>query len=218
MQIPAIWQGKLATEFEKDYFKKLVTFLNQETETTYPPEDLIFNAFDKCSFSDLKVVIIGQDPYHGAGQANGLCFSVNDGIKVPPSLKNIFKEIHNDLGTEIPNSGNLESWAKQGVLLLNSILTVRANQAASHRNQGWEIFTDAVIKLISEQKQEVVFLLWGKYAQQKAKKLDSTKHCILTAAHPSPLSVRYFFGNKHFSKTNQYLQQVGKQTIDWSCI
>jgi uracil-DNA glycosylase len=218
MQIPTIWQGKLATEFEKDYFKKLVTFLNQETETTYPQEDLIFNAFEKCNFDDLKVVIIGQDPYHGAGQANGLCFSVNDGIKVPPSLNNIFKEIHNDLGIEKPKTGNLESWAKQGVLLLNSILTVRASAAASHRNQGWEIFTDAVIQLISEHKQQVVFLLWGKYAQQKAKKLDSTKHCILTAAHPSPLSARYFFGNKHFSKTNQYLQQVGKQTIDWSCI
>lgn len=216
MQMPSNWYDKLAAEFEQDYFKNLISFLNQEPQPIYPPEDLIFNAFEKCSFDDLKVVIIGQDPYHGAGQANGLCFSVNDGIKVPPSLNNIFKEIHSDLKIEISKSGNLESWAKQGVLLLNSILTVRANQAASHRNQGWEIFTDAVIKLISEQKQQLVFLLWGKYAQQKAKMVDSNKHYILTSAHPSPLSARYFFDNKHFSKTNQYLQQVGKQPIDWS--
>jgi uracil-DNA glycosylase len=216
MQMPSNWYDKFAAEFEQDYFKNLISFLNQEPQPIYPPEDLIFNAFEKCSFDDLKVVIIGQDPYHGAGQANGLCFSVNDGIKVPPSLNNIFKEIHSDLKIEISKSGNLESWAKQGVLLLNSILTVRANQAASHRNQGWEIFTDAVIKLISEQKQQLVFLLWGKYAQQKAKMVDSNKHYILTSAHPSPLSARYFFGNKHFSKTNQYLQQVGKQPIDWS--
>lgn len=216
-QLPSSWQTQLATEFNKPYVQKLMMFLENElkTQTVYPPESLIFNAFDKCSFEDVKVVIIGQDPYHGEGQANGLCFSVNDGIKIPPSLKNIFKEIQTDLGIDIPKSGNLERWAQQGVLLLNAILTVRASQAASHRNQGWEQFTDAVIHAISEQQEKIVFLLWGNYAQQKGKMVDDSKHYILKSAHPSPLSAKQFFGTMHFSQTNQYLQEVGKAPIDW---
>ncbi|HDN26888.1 MAG TPA: uracil-DNA glycosylase [Thioploca sp.] len=216
-QLAPSWQEKLAAEFEKPSFKKLLTFLDEElkTQTIYPPEPLIFNAFDKCPFEELKVVIIGQDPYHGEGQANGLCFSVNDGVKIPPSLKNIFKEIQTDLGKDIPKTGNLERWAKQGVLLLNAILTVRASKAASHHKKGWEAFTDAVIRLISEETDKVVFLLWGNYAQQKGQIVDDNKHLILKSAHPSPLSAKQFFGNKHFSQANQYLQQCGKAPIDW---
>ena len=211
------WQKELVAEFEQPYFQKLVTFLETEitTQTIYPPKNLIFNAFKQCHFGEVKVVIIGQDPYHGVGQANGLCFSVNDGTKIPPSLKNIFKEIQTDLGIAIPQSGNLERWAKQGVLLLNTILTVRANQPASHRHRGWEQFTDAVIRLLSAEQQQIVFLLWGKDAQRKGKLIDNSKHYILQAAHPSPLSCRQFFGNKHFSQTNRYLQQQGKKLIDW---
>jgi uracil-DNA glycosylase len=216
-QLAHSWQTKLVAEFEKPYFQKLVAFLNEElkTQTIYPPEHLIFNAFNKCPYDNVKVVILGQDPYHGEGQANGLCFSVNDGVPIPPSLKNIFKEIQTDLGKHEPPSGNLERWAEQGVLLLNAILTVRASKAASHRNKGWEQFTHAVIRLISERKDKVVFLLWGTYAQQKGKIIDATKHCILKSAHPSPLSTRNFFGNKHFSQVNQYIQQYGKTPIDW---
>jgi len=216
-QLAHSWQTKLVAEFEKPYFQKLVAFLNEElkTQTIYPPEHLIFNAFNKCPYDNVKVVILGQDPYHGEGQANGLCFSVNDGVPIPPSLKNIFKEIQTDLGKHEPSSGNLERWAEQGVLLLNAILTVRASKAASHRNKGWEQFTHAVIRLISERKDKVVFLLWGTYAQQKGKIIDATKHCILKSAHPSPLSNRNFFGNKHFSQVNQYIQQCGKMPIDW---
>jgi len=216
-QLAHSWQTKLVAEFEKPYFQKLVAFLNEElkTQTIYPPEHLIFNAFNKCPYDNVKVVILGQDPYHGEGQANGLCFSVNDGVPIPPSLKNIFKEIQTDLGKHEPPSGNLERWAEQGVLLLNAILTVRASKAASHRNKGWEQFTNAVIRLISERKDKVVFLLWGTYAQQKGKIIDATKHCILKSAHPSPLSNRNFFGNKHFSQVNQYIQQCGKMPIDW---
>jgi len=216
-QLAHSWQTKLVAEFEKPYFQKLVAFLNEElkTQTIYPPEHLIFNAFNKCPYDNVKVVILGQDPYHGEGQANGLCFSVNDGVPIPPSLKNIFKEIQTDLGKHEPPSGNLERWAEQGVLLLNAILTVRASKAASHRNKGWEQFTNAVIRLISERKDKVVFLLWGTYAQQKGKIIDATKHCILKSAHPSPLSTRNFFGNKHFSQVNQYIQQCGKMPIDW---
>lgn len=211
------WKKKLAAEFYKAYFQKLTTFLNEEmkTQTVYPPVPLIFNAFDNCSFEDVKVVIIGQDPYHGEGQANGLCFSVNDAVRIPPSLKNIFKEIQADLGKDIPTSGNLERWAEQGVLLLNAILTVRAGKPASHRNKGWEEFTDTVIRLISEEKENVVFLLWGNYAQKKGENVDESKHLILRSAHPSPFSAKQFFGNKHFSQANQYLQLCGKTPIDW---
>jgi uracil-DNA glycosylase len=216
-QLALSWKEKLAPELEKAYFQKLMVFLNEEinTQTIYPPEALIFNAFEKCRFDEVKVVVIGQDPYHGEGQANGLCFSVNEGVKIPPSLKNIFKEIQTDVGKDIPKSGNLERWAEQGVLLLNAILTVRASKAASHRNKGWEQFTDAVIRLISDEKEQVVFLLWGNYAQQKGKEVDNSKHLILKSAHPSPLSAKQFFGNKHFSQANQYLQQCGKEPIDW---
>ena len=211
------WPEQLVTEFAQPYFHKLVTFLETEitTHTIYPPPQLIFNAFKQCPFEKVKVIIIGQDPYHGVGQANGLCFSVNDGIKIPPSLKNIFKEIQADLGIEIPQSGNLERWAQQGVLLLNSILTVRANQPASHRRRGWEQFTDAVIRLLSAQPEPLVFLLWGKDAQQKGQLIDNRKHHVLQAAHPSPLSCRQFFGNQHFSQTNRCLQQQGKKPIAW---
>jgi uracil-DNA glycosylase len=216
-QFAQSWKKKLNAEFYKAYFQELATFLNEEmkSQTVYPPEPLIFNAFEKCPFEDVKVVIIGQDPYHGEGQANGLCFSVNDGVKIPPSLKNIFKEIQTDLGKDIPTSGNLERWAEQGVLLLNAILTVRAGNAASHRNKGWEQFTDNVIHLISDEKEQVVFLLWGNYAQKKGEIVDESKHLILKSAHPSPFSAKQFFGNKHFSQTNQYLQQCGKTPIDW---
>jgi len=217
IQLPPSWAAQLRPEMEKDYFKKIIAFLDEElaTQMVYPPQSLIFNAFEKCPFEKVKVVIIGQDPYHGQGQANGLCFSVNEGIKIPPSLRNIFKEIQTDLGKNIPTSGNLERWAEQGVLLLNAILTVRASKAASHRNQGWELFTDAVIQCLCEQKDHLVFLLWGNYAQQKGKIVDANKHYILQAAHPSPLSAKLFFGNRHFSQTNQYLEQQNQAPIDW---
>jgi uracil-DNA glycosylase len=183
----------------------------------YPPGRLIFNAFDKCSFEDTKVVILGQDPYHGPGQANGLSFSVNDGIAVPPSLVNIFKEIKEDLGKPLPRSGNLERWAQQGVLLLNATLTVRANQAGSHQNKGWENFTDAVIKCISDEREGVVFMLWGNYAQKKGQVIDDTKHLVLKAKHPSPMAANYggWFGCKHFSQANNYLKNRGISEIDW---
>lgn len=213
------WKKELSNEFEKDYFKDLTEFVKAEYEenTCYPKGSDIFSAFDRSTFSNTKVVILGQDPYHGVGQANGLCFSVNDGIQTPPSLQNIFKEIENDLGKPVPNSGNLERWANQGVLLLNATLTVRAHQAGSHQKKGWEQFTDSVIEIISAEKENVVFLLWGGYAKRKGAKIDSSKHLILTSGHPSPLSANrgYWFGNKHFSKTNTYLKENGKQPIDW---
>jgi uracil-DNA glycosylase len=219
VKIAESWKARLADEFEKPYFTNLVEFVKNEyaTNTIYPPGKLIFNAFDKCSFDDTKVVILGQDPYHGVNQANGLSFSVNDGVTSPPSLKNIFKEIRDDLGIPVPNSGNLERWANQGVLLLNSTLTVRASEAGSHQKQGWETFTDAVIKCISEQKQDVVFLLWGKYAQDKGAVIDGTKHLILKAKHPSPMAANYggWFGTKHFSQTNDYLINKGLKPIEW---
>ncbi|MCV6638186.1 uracil-DNA glycosylase [Candidatus Albibeggiatoa sp. nov. NOAA] len=217
MILPPSWQARLAKELDQPYFKQLTDFVDAEYQqyTVYPPRELVFNAFHYCAFDDLKVVILGQDPYHGAGQANGLCFSVNDGIKQPPSLKNIFKEIHADTGTLIPDSGNLERWAKQGVLLLNSILTVRESEPASHKNKGWEQFTDAVIQVINEQKQQIVFILWGNYAQQKGKIVNKNQHLVLKSAHPSPFSVKKFMDNHHFSQTNQYLQQVGKTPILW---
>ena len=212
------WQPYLQEEFNKQYFSNLVHFVKKEvtTQTIFPPGKLIFNAFDKCPFDKVRVVIIGQDPYHGPGQANGLCFSVNDGIRFPPSLKNIFKEIKDDLGKEIPESGNLECWAVQGVLLLNATLTVRAGQAASHQNKGWEEFTDTVIRKVSDEKSDLVFLLWGAYAQKKELLIDTKKHHVLKSAHPSPFSAdRGFFGNSHFSKTNEFLVKKGLEPINW---
>lgn len=212
------WQAKLGAEFAKPYFQSLSAFVKEDIKQhkIFPPGSLIFNAFTRCPFDEVKVVIIGQDPYHGPGQANGLCFSVNDGVKQPPSLINIFKEIKEDLGKEIPASGNLERWADQGVLLLNSMLTVRAHQAGSHQKKGWEEFTDAVIKTVSEEKENVVFILWGAYAQKKGTVIDKEKHCVITSPHPSPFSAHSgFFGSKPFSKTNAYLKSKGLEEIDW---
>ena len=209
----------LSSEFEKPYFQALTAFVKKEysEHTCYPKGKEIFAAFDKCPVEDLKVVLLGQDPYHGEGQANGLSFSVRDGIAHPPSLVNIFREIEEDLKLPYPESGNLSRWAEQGVLLLNATLTVRANTAGSHQGQGWETFTDAVIKSISDNCQHIVFLLWGSFAKKKIALIDTQKHCVLSSGHPSPLSANrgYWFGNKHFSKTNAYLTSVGKQAIDW---
>lgn len=218
VRIEASWKSVLCDEFEKSYFNDLTRFVKKEYQThkIYPPGNLIFNAFDQCPFEKLKVVILGQDPYHGPGQAHGLCFSVNDGIAFPPSLRNIFKELNGDLGKEIPTSGNLTIWANQGVLLLNATLTVRANQAGSHQNKGWEQFTDAVIDKINNLKQHVVFILWGNYAISKGKFIDQNKHLVLTSVHPSPLSAsRGFFGNKHFSHANEFLRRNGLEPIQW---
>lgn len=217
VKIAPSWKHRLQTEFEKPYFQQLTEFVRHEYHTTkvFPKGRQIFNAFDRCDFDNVKVVIIGQDPYHGDNQANGLCFSVNDGVKIPPSLMNIFKEINTDLAQPIPNSGNLERWADQGVLLLNSILTVRAHTAASHRGKGWETFTDAVIKLISDEREQVVFILWGRYAQNKGQVIDTSKHCVLSSAHPSPLSARHFFGCRHFSQANAYLTKTQQTPIEW---
>ena len=212
------WKLALQEEFTKPYFLLLKDFLVEEKKhhVIYPPGKLIFSAFNHTPFTNVKIVILGQDPYHGKGQANGLCFSVSDGIPMPPSLVNIFKEIKNDLGYPIPKSGNLERWADQGVLLLNAMLTVRANDAGSHQGKGWELFTNSIIQHISLQKEGVVFLLWGKYAQAKETLIDSSKHHILKAAHPSPFSAyNGFFGCKHFSKTNAILVAQGKEEIDW---
>ena len=218
VQIEESWKKHLAPEFEKDYFVKLTNFVRQEYQTTtvYPPGRLIFNAFNLCPFNKVKVVIIGQDPYHGPGQAHGLCFSVNDGVPFPPSLQNIFKEIQSDLGTPIPTTGNLTRWANQGVLMLNATLTVRAHQAASHQRQGWEEFTDAAIRALAEERENLVFILWGAYAQKKGAFIDRNKHLVLASAHPSPLSAyNGFFGNKHFSRANEYLTAHGQQPIQW---
>lgn len=218
VKIESSWKTRLTDEFEKAYFANLVKFVKEEYQdkTVYPPGKLIFNAFTHCSFDKVKVVIIGQDPYHGKGQANGLCFSVNNHIPMPPSLVNIFKEIKDDLGKDIPETGNLERWADQGVLLLNATLTVRANSPGSHQNKGWETFTDKVIELVSAEKENIVFLLWGSYAQKKGEIIDANKHLVLKSAHPSPFSAhRGFFGNRHFSKANEYLKHHGKATIDW---
>ena len=213
------WKKELKAEFEKPYFKYLMNFVEEEyrQSTCFPKDSDIFEAFNRTPFDKVKVVIIGQDPYHGLKQAHGLCFSVNDGIAIPPSLKNIYKEIENDLGNPVPVTGNLERWADQGVLLLNAVLTVRAKQAGSHKKKGWETFTDSLIKLISEKKENLVFLLWGEYAKKKGATIDSSKHLILTSGHPSPLSANrgYWFGNKHFSKTNDYLKEYGKEPINW---
>ena len=213
------WKEVLQEEFSKPYFEQLVLLVKREYSENicYPKGQQIFSAFNHCPLPEVKVVIIGQDPYHGAGQANGLCFSVHDGIPHPPSLVNIFRELNTDLGVPYPLSGNLEHWASQGVLLLNATLTVRANSAGSHQKQGWETFTDAVIKAVSAHCNHVVFMLWGGYAKEKAKLIDPAKHCILTAGHPSPLSANrgYWFGNKHFSQANAYLKANGKNEIIW---
>lgn len=212
------WLEVMRPEFEKPYFNNLKQFLLEEKKLycVYPPGIRIFAAFDYTPFSKVKVVILGQDPYHGDGQAHGLCFSVPDGIALPPSLVNIYKELSDDLGIPVPKSGNLEKWAKQGVLLLNATLTVRANQAGSHQRHGWENFTDEVIRQLSARHSGLVFLLWGSYAQAKSDLIDTSKHFILKAVHPSPLSVyRGFFGCRHFSKTNELLVKAGKEPVDW---
>lgn len=219
VEIENSWKSKLNEEFVKPYFKSLTDFVKKEytTNQCFPPGKLIFSAFNHCPFDELKVVIIGQDPYHGPGQANGLCFSVNDGVPHPPSLINIFKEIESDLDKPIPASGNLERWADQGVLLLNATLTVRAHNAGSHQKKGWEQFTDNVIKTISKEQDGIVFMLWGGFAKSKSKLIDASKHHILTSGHPSPLSANrgFWFGNKHFSKANDILKKNGRKPIDW---
>lgn len=218
VKIEESWKAVLANEFEKPYFQELTNFVRSEyrSHTVYPPAKLIFNAFDQCPFDQLKVVILGQDPYHGPGQAHGLCFSVNEGIPFPPSLRNIFKELKGDIDKPIPESGSLIDWAKQGVLLLNATLTVRAGQAGSHQKKGWEDFTDAVIHRINEQKEHVVFILWGSYAIRKGEFIDQQKHLVLTSVHPSPLSAsRGYFGNHHFSRTNEFLAVKGLKPIAW---
>ena len=218
-QIEERWKEVLAEEFRSDYFSSLKAFLVEEKHKypVYPPGKLIFNAFQHTPFDQVKVVILGQDPYHGKGQAHGLCFSVPQGIPAPPSLLNIFKELHSDLGIPVPGHGNLEKWADQGVLLLNATLTVRGSQAGSHQKKGWEPFTNRVIERISELKTGVVFLLWGRYAQAKESLVNGDKHLILKSAHPSPLSAyNGFLGCRHFSRTNDYLKQLGMTEIDWT--
>ena len=219
VKIEPSWKELLQDEFEKPYFTDLIQFVKQEYKTTrvYPPGSLIFNAFNHCPVDHTQVVILGQDPYHGPGQAQGLCFSVPEGIEQPPSLQNIFKEIHDDVGSPIPTSGNLERWADQGVLLLNATLTVRAHQAGSHQNRGWETFTDAVIRELAARREHLVFLLWGAYAQRKGAFIDTSRHLVLKSAHPSPLSANRggWFGNHHFSKTNDYLRANGLPEIKW---
>ena len=218
VRIAEDWKAVIGEEFSKPYFEELISFVKQEYATTqvFPAGRNIFRAFDKCPFDKVKVVIIGQDPYHGDGQANGLCFSVNEGVPFPPSLKNIFKEVYDDVGTPIPTSGELDRWAEQGVLLLNSVLTVKAHNAASHAGRGWEIFTDAVVRAIAERKEGVVYMLWGSYAQRKGAIANPERNLILHSVHPSPLSsYRGFFGCKHFSKANEYLKSIGKEPIAW---
>ena len=212
------WDDILADEFKKEYYLKLREFLKYEYShfTVYPDMHDIFNSLKYTPYENVKAVIIGQDPYHGPGQAHGLCFSVNDGVRFPPSLINIFKEIKDDIGTDAPTTGNLTRWAEQGVLLLNATLTVRAHQAGSHQNRGWETFTDAAIRVLAEQREHLVFILWGSYAQRKGAFIDRSKHLVLTSAHPSPLSAyNGFFGNKHFSRANAYLKEHGEQEIAW---
>ena len=218
VRIAEDWKQILSEEFNKPYFEQLTDFVRAEYASgeVFPKGRDIFRAFDKCPFESLKVVIIGQDPYHGVGQANGLCFSVGDGVPFPPSLQNIFKEVNTDTGAPIPASGNLDRWAEQGVLLLNAVLTVRAHQAASHAGRGWEQFTDAVVRAIATRKQGVVYMLWGSYAQKKGAIADPNNNLILKSVHPSPLSsYRGFFGCRHFSKANEYLASVGKNQIVW---
>lgn len=218
VKIEESWQNILQDEFEKPYFKELVSFVKDEytSQKVYPPGNQIFNAFEMCPFDKVEVVILGQDPYHGPNQANGLAFSVSDKVRTPPSLLNIFKEIKSDLGKDMPETGNLERWATQGVLLLNATLTVRAGDAGSHQKKGWEEFTDAVVQKVNNLKENVVFILWGAYAQKKGAFIDERKHLVLKAAHPSPFAAdRGFFGSRHFSKANAYLQEHGKKPIAW---
>ena len=218
VRIEPSWHNALADEWDSPYFSRLAEFVRQEyhTTTVFPPAKKIFAAFDACPFNEVKVVIIGQDPYHGPGQANGLCFSVSPDVAIPRSLVNIFKEINNDLGSPIPSNGDLSRWAEQGVLLLNATLTVRAHQAGSHQGKGWEQLTDAAIKQLNAQRNGLVFILWGSYAGKKAELIDSNRHLILTSVHPSPLSAsRGFFGNHHFSRANEYLIRQGKTPIQW---
>lgn len=218
VRIDKSWNEQLASQWEMPYFESLANFVHQRyaQTTVYPPAGKIFAAFDACPFDKVKVVILGQDPYHGPGQANGLCFSVNEGVELPPSLVNIFKEISSDLGKAMPSDGNLERWAKQGVLLLNATLTVDAHQAGSHQGKGWEEFTDAAVRRLAEQREGLVFMLWGSYAIRKGSFIDRTRHLVLTAPHPSPLSAyRGFFGCRHFSQANQWLVSHGQQAIDW---
>lgn len=218
VRIEESWKQRLTPEFEKEYFIKLTEFVRSEYSRTtiYPPAKQIFNAFDQCPFDKTKVVIIGQDPYHGPGQAHGLCFSVAEGVPNPPSLQNIFKEILSDLGKPMPANGDLTRWARQGVLLLNATLTVQAHQAGSHQRKGWEEFTDAAIRHLAEEREHLVFILWGAYAQKKGAFIDRSKHLVLTSAHPSPLSAyNGFFGNKHFSRANEYLKAHGIAEIEW---
>ena len=219
VRIDTSWKEVLKAEFEKEYFVRLTSFVKEEyagTTPIYPPARLIFNAFDHCPFNDVKVVILGQDPYHGAGQANGLCFSVNKGVPFPPSLLNIFKEIESDLGTPVPQDGDLTRWSDQGVLLLNATLTVRASQAGSHQKRGWEEFTDAAIRELANRRENIVFILWGSYAQKKGAFIDRSKHLVLCSPHPSPLSAyNGFFGCRHFSKANAYLTAHGLSPIEW---
>lgn len=218
VKIDASWKKVLQDEFEKPYFAQLTSFVRDEykTKKIFPPGNMIFSAFDHCPFDKVKVVIIGQDPYHNDGQAHGLCFSVNSGVDFPPSLINIFKEIERDLGKPMPTSGNLERWADQGVLLLNATLTVQAHSAGSHQGRGWETFTDAVIRKVAQEKEHVVFMLWGNYAQQKGAVVDGQKHLVLKSVHPSPLSAyRGFIGCGHFSTANNYLISNGLNPINW---
>ena len=218
VKIEPSWKEKLAEEFEKPYFQQLAAFVREEYQkyTIYPPGGRIFNAFDSCPFDQVKVVILGQDPYHGPKQANGLAFSVSDGVPVPPSLQNIYKELKADLGVQPPAHGNLERWAHQGVLLLNATLTVRRGAAGSHQGKGWEVFTDAVLRILSEQRQGLVFILWGAYAKRKGALIDRSKHYVIESAHPSPLSATSgFFGSRPFSKANKYLEEKGKTPIEW---
>jgi uracil-DNA glycosylase len=218
VKIAPSWKPLLQREFEQPYFAQLANFVREEYKNhiVYPPGKRIFHAFECCSFEELRIVILGQDPYHGPGQANGLCFSVNDGVPMPPSLVNIFKEIQNDTRAEIPPSGNLERWARQGVLLLNATLTVRAGTPGSHQNKGWEQFTDAVIRIISDKKEGVVFMLWGAYAQQKGNYIDESKHAVFKSPHPSPFAAnKGFFGCRHFSQANKYLSDRGRAPVVW---
>ena len=218
VRIEPSWKNALQSEFDKDYFARLTDFVRNEykTKLTFPPSALIFNAFDQCPFDKVKVVIIGQDPYHGDGQAHGLCFSVADGVAFPPSLLNIFKEIERDLGIAKPTSGNLIRWAQQGVLLLNATLTVQAHAAGSHQGRGWETFTDAAIHKLASEKEGLVFMLWGSYAQKKGDFIDTNKHLVLKSVHPSPLSAyRGFIGNNHFSLANKYMKEKGLEEIQW---
>lgn len=218
VRIEESWKRKLKDEFEQPYFSSLTEFVRQEyhARQVFPPGNLIFNAFNLCPFDRVKVVILGQDPYHNPGQAHGLCFSVTDGTEFPPSLVNIFRELNRDLGVPVPSTGNLERWARQGVLLLNAILTVRAHEAASHQNKGWEKFTDAAVSALNRNRENIVFMLWGNYAQNKGVSIDTARHMVLKTVHPSPLSAsRGFFGCSHFSRCNEYLISKGLTPVDW---